>query len=253
MDLLTLDAKSPFIHALYQSDLEKVQQWLEAHPEDLHKVFVSRYELSSPLKVAFGLDDLSIAHYLINQGADLNEQDEIKNETVLMKMVRSYHHQAVSWLLQEDFKPLLDVNLQNHLHQTALMLAAAFNEIQMVRELIAAGAHVNTVGHQGETALLMSLEGFYNPENRLAVVKELVQAGADLTVKNGDGLTLVEIARQKGKKECADFLETASLIQHESLALQEITLKAMQEVGDSGNHETLSLGNPLKRSGLKAL
>ena len=71
---------------------------------------------------------------------------------------------------------------QNNQGNTALLIAVGDNRLEMVQELIRAGAALDLQNNHGYTALMYAVE-----YNRLEMVQELIRAGTalDLQTKNG--------------------------------------------------------------------
>ena len=86
-----------------------------------------------------------------------------------------------------------NVNEKSYAGQTALMNAADFGRVDMVRLLIENGAIINEKDEKGKTALLHSiLEGHAN------VARLLIERGANMNEKDADGKTLLMQAAFSG-------------------------------------------------------
>jgi ankyrin repeat protein len=82
-----------------------------------------------------------------------------------------------------------------------LLGAAGFNQIEVVRELLAEGIDVNIKNTYGYTALHeASING--HPE----MVKFLIANGADITITNNDGNTPLHFAARYGQIDAAKEL-----------------------------------------------
>lgn len=110
---------------------------------------------------------LSVLHMLLNHHARLNEADR--------------HH---GW--------------------TALHWAAREQHPAVVRALVAAGAHVNTVDHQGRTALLLAAEQVHSKDTQIA--HTLIAAGANPKRPDTLGDTPILLAAQRGNLLLARYL-----------------------------------------------
>jgi len=91
-----------------------------------------------------------------------------------------------------------DVNLRASQHgQTALMLAVSHGRLDMVKILVDAGADLNVRDEDGSTALMCAAEHGY-----MEMVKYLMsQPDADLSAKDNDGLTALAVAMEAGHRD----------------------------------------------------
>lgn len=79
-----------------------------------------------------------------------------------------------------------------------LISAVIYNDIDLVKELIEKGAKINLRNHDGDTALIVSLRCV---NNKLQIFRELIKAGADVNIKNNEGSTALLLAIPFEKKE----------------------------------------------------
>jgi hypothetical protein len=91
-----------------------------------------------------------------------------------------------------------DVNIRASQHgQTALMLAVSHGRLDMVKLLVDAGADLNVRDEDGSTALMCAAEHGY-----MEMVKYLMaQQDSDLTAKDNDGLTALAVAMEAGHRD----------------------------------------------------
>jgi ankyrin repeat protein len=90
---------------------------------------------------------------------------------------------------------------------TALIAAAHLGHAEVVRRLIAAGAPLDHVNNLGWTALMEAVVlGDGGPDHQ-QVVRLLVEAGADRSIADRDGVTPLAHARARGYAEIAALLE----------------------------------------------
>lgn len=91
---------------------------------------------------------------------------------------------------------------------TVLMAAAEFPRVEIVELLLAAGADVNAVAPDGRTALLNAI---WSADSSAVVVAALVNAGADLSIRDAEyGMTAREWAVKSSKRDEVAILDAAS-------------------------------------------
>ena len=76
-------------------------------------------------------------------------------------------------------------------------------EAAVARLLVAAGADVNAVSHQGNTPII-----WYAYSNYLEGIKYLVSAGADINAVNHDGKTVLDVAEDFSDPELVEYLHS---------------------------------------------
>ncbi|CAG8196566.1 unnamed protein product [Penicillium salamii] len=105
----------------------------------------------------------------------------------------------------EDVQLLLskgaDVNAQNDLGQTALMVAASFGHEDITRTLLEYGAAINTICQTGETALTVAAIRGYE-----RLVRMLVASGARVDEGKDAGKTALSQASAYGQDRIVQFL-----------------------------------------------
>ncbi|CAN5179349.1 hypothetical protein BH09DEP1_BH09DEP1_6280 [soil metagenome] len=144
--------------------------------------------------------------HLIAAGANVNQADPFRGETMLMKAVVVNDLETARLLLQAG----ADIDKQDHLGITALRLAIGDNKSQMVRLLIDAGADLDKKDYcngSGYTALMRAAE-----YGHLEIVRLLLDGGADRTLTNQAGETAKDIALKYHHQEIAKLLTELSKI-----------------------------------------
>ena len=164
------------------------------------------------------------------RGFDLNTRNE-KNEHALQLALREGSLKVADFLLAQNS---LDVEARNAQGESPLMIAALKGQLAQAERLIARRAEVNKPGwtplHYAASnaapssvpmvRLLLEHHAYIDSEspNRTtplmmaahygnsAVVKLLLEEGADSSVKNEKGLTAIDFARLAGRKEAADII-----------------------------------------------
>lgn len=170
----------------------------------------------SSLMFASEMGNTEIVNKLLDKGAKIDEKN-LKNETALTLAVKNNHLDVVKILLQhkpqKDYealyiaaekgyspilKSLLENNYDSKEHLTAALRRACLSSIdspEIIRELIASGAEINTIDMDGNTPLLLAI----NNKN-LETVKSLISLGANVNYKNikSNGETPLLLASKGG-------------------------------------------------------
>jgi ankyrin repeat protein len=89
---------------------------------------------------------------------------------------------------------------------TALGLAVAGGNVEMVRALLDARAQVNAPQSGWQTPLMIAVRA-----GRADLVRMLLAAGADRTMKDDRGSTALVLARDRGNQEIVDLLDNAGV------------------------------------------
>ena len=167
----------------------------------------------TPLIAASLSGHLDVAKYLLEKGADTDARST-RGVTALMAASLSEKNEALCKLLLEkgagvaeleeaaafgdleQVKELVEagVNLngKNRVTGVSPLIAAAVNgQIEVVKYLLGKGADVNAKTHRGFTALM----GASANADNAALVKLLIAKGADVNVKSASGRTALEISR----------------------------------------------------------
>ena len=114
-------------------------------------------------------------------------------ETLLSAAVLNEDLQVVERLLSLDI--LADINTQNDLGQTPLIIAVNNNYRKLVEMLAMHGALVNSTDKRGLAPLMYAaMKGNEN------LVKLLIKYGADVELKNADGKSAFQLAKSASVK-----------------------------------------------------
>ena len=175
---------------------------------------------------AFKNELLSVVKKLIAKGADVNKHNKY-GYTPLIKACKENNKKYALALLERTY---IEVNLVNNHGETALYWASEKGMLAVVEKLIEKGADVNIQNEDGYTALmkfwqanvalalleddninvnLKNKDGYTalhkasflgNLLRMLAVVKKLIERGADVNAQDKDGRTALMIACQETTK-----------------------------------------------------
>ena len=86
-----------------------------------------------------------------------------------------------------------------------LMLASAEGNLERVTDLVAYGANVNATSYNGSTSLMYAARN-----NRLSIVKFLIENGADREVKNEKKSTALSLSETFKSNEVNEYLKSLS-------------------------------------------
>lgn len=92
---------------------------------------------------------------------------------------------------------------------TALIAAAHLGHAEVVRRLIAGGAPLDHINNLGWTALMEAVVLGDGGPDHVATVRVLVEAGADITIPDRDGVTPLQHAEARGYDEIAAIIRAA--------------------------------------------
>jgi ankyrin repeat protein len=166
---------------------------------------------TSILSEAVMSDAVNAAQALLDAGAEIEAANE-KGETSLF-IAAAYGRKALPLLIRAG----ANVNTKNTSGDTALMFAAMTGELESIRQLLKAGADVNVAGPLGNTALIYAagmlrsrMESYKVDEATVtAMVKELLDAGADVTPKNTYKENALAAAKKEGHEDAVQLLINA--------------------------------------------
>jgi ankyrin repeat protein len=152
-------------------------------------------DLDARLIEAAFANDVEAARRLIAQGADVNAKDVTQQSAYLI---------ATSEV--GDDPRLLELTLANGARVddkdsydgTGLIRAAERGHPRIVRRLLEAGIDRDHVNRLGWTALHEAIVLGDGGPDHVATVRALVRGGVDVSVPDGDGVTALEHARERG-------------------------------------------------------
>ena len=192
------DAILPFLCA-YKNKHRWSDEILHMHVDPLRKKLakildIRDTEKSTPLFAAVQKGNENIVKYLVEHGADVNE--EIYGNTPLFAAVKKSNENIVKYLVEHD----ADVNHKNACGETSLFAAARRGNENIIKYLVEHGADVNE-GIYGNTPLFAAVRK--SNEN---IVKYLVDHGADVNHKNACGETSLFAAARTGNENIVKYL-----------------------------------------------
>jgi len=196
--------------------------------------YADRINGYTALQWAVSENNYNIAEYLVNQGADIDYKSSIDGVSAL-HLVSKYGSLECAILL---INAGAEVDATTNDGGTPLLYASCFGNTDIVNELLRAGASVNEAdlegitplhwaanGHDEIVRLLISQDADVNAIERkfgktpliqaakygfAIIVRMLVEAGADLSIEDADGLTAEEWAVRGNHQDVIQVLRSAS-------------------------------------------
>lgn len=160
----------------------------------------------SALLVAVSRNHIEVARLLIEAGANVNLQDRIEDSPLLLAGAK-----GTLEILKMILKTNPDFSLVNRYGGTALIPACERGHVKVVKTLLQTDIDINLVNYLGWTALMEAIVLSDGGPRHQQIVQMLVDAGADVTIADNDGITPLQHARQKGFTKIANILETAKI------------------------------------------
>ncbi|CAM2953460.1 ankyrin repeat domain-containing protein [Prescottella defluvii] len=158
----------------------------------------------TPLVAATKANAVAAATALIDAGADVNAQDDMQDSAFLYAGA-----EGLNDILLATLDHGADVRSTNRFGGTALIPASEHGHIETVRILIRAGVPVNHVNDPGWTALLEAVVYGDGSARYVDTVTQLLDAGADPSIRDARGLTALQNAHNRGQRDIAVLLAAA--------------------------------------------
>jgi len=150
---------------------------------------------------AFASNDAAL-EVLAARGADMNALDNQVYDVLTIAAVAN-DPDLVSLALRLGNRPDLITSIYDG---TALIAAAHLGHQDVVRRLIAGGAPLDHVNNLGWTALIEAVILGDGGPDHIETVRALVEAGADRTLTDRDGVTPLQHAEARGYDKIAAIL-----------------------------------------------
>ena len=183
------------------------------------------------LDLAVSRDESHGLAALLEKGVDPNLKEPQRGETPLMIAIREKAMRSVQVLLAS---PKTDIEASANNGDTALMIASYTRNVEAVKALLAHDAEVNrhgwaplhyaaVVGDVDIVKLLLDKSAYIDAESpnkttplmmaarggQSEVAKVLIEAGADVSLKNDQGLSAVDFALRSEHRDTAELIKSA--------------------------------------------
>jgi ankyrin repeat protein len=146
---------------------------------------------------------VDLAELLIDAGADVNVQDASQQSAFLIATSEVGPDLA---LLELTLDAGADVDAKDSFHGTGLIRAAHRGYVGIVERLLATEMEVDHVNRLGWTALLEAIILGDGGADHTETVRLIVEAGADVDLADGEGVTPPAHATRNGYDEIAEIL-----------------------------------------------
>nr|WP_089852866.1 ankyrin repeat domain-containing protein [Halolactibacillus miurensis] len=189
------------IQAVQENDLDKVKEILASKDYDIH---AQNERGESALLIATHHNQIDIAKQLILAGADVNQQDHIKDSAYLYAAAQG-KTEILAFII-ENSQP--DQHVYNRYGGNTLIPAAEKGHLANVRLLLADGAvdidHQNNFGY---TALIEAVALRDGSKLYQDIVKVLLSYNADRTLRDHEDKTAADYAKELGYQELLAMLK----------------------------------------------
>ena len=153
---------------------------------------------------AFASHDAAL-RALAAAGADMNALEDDRYDVLTIAAVAD-DPEMVSLALELGNRPDLITSVYDG---TALIAAAHLGHHDVVRRLIAGGAPLDHVNNLGWTALIEAVILGDGGPDHVQTVRYLVEAGADVTIPDRDGVTPLQHAKRRQYQKMVDIIAAA--------------------------------------------
>lgn len=160
----------------------------------------------TPLHIAAFASHEDAAAALVKGGADPNLLDHERYDIITIAAVAD-DAEMVRHAVDLGGNP---ANVTSIYDGTALIAAAHLGHFDVVEALIEAGAPLDHVNNLGWTALIEAVILGDGRDRHIRTVRALVEAGADRSIADRQGMTPLDHARQRGYAEIVAILESAN-------------------------------------------
>jgi len=188
------------ITAAEQGDMDEVKRLLS---EGASVTATDGRGRTALIAAAYG-DHVEVARALITGGANVNTKDDTQQSAYLIPTADDGLEMLRLTLANGG-----DVHSLDSYNGTGLIRAADRGHVDIIRELLKTDIKIDHVNRLGWTALLEAIILGDGGERHTEVVRLLVEAGANVNLADGAGVTPLAHARSRGVDEIIRILEAA--------------------------------------------
>ncbi len=156
----------------------------------------------TPLVVATKAKQTKVAVLLLGAGADPDAKDDLQDSAFLYAGAEGYNE-----ILRATLRHGANVKSTNRFGGTALIPASEHGHTETVRILINAGVPVDHVNDLNWTAMLEAIVLGNGSADHVDVVRQLIGAGADTSIRDGDGRTPRALAAARGYDQIVALID----------------------------------------------
>ena len=197
----TTELTARIFDAAAKNDIGRLQEAIDSGlPVDLRDG-----EGRTALLIAAHANAVDAARLLIGVGADVNAKDHIQDSPFLYAGAEGRLE-----ILKMTVAAGADLASTNRYGGTALIPAAHHGHLETVRFLLTTGIEIDYINKLGWTALLEAVILGDGGAVYQGIVKLLLEAGADVSIVDREGITPLQHAERRGHTELADIIRGAS-------------------------------------------
>ncbi len=213
---------TPLFYAVMRNDEKMIKFLVETGNANVN---LGKY--NNPLSIAISHGYMELAEYLINKGANLDQQDSI-GRTLLHKVAEDGNLAAVKFLVDKGAKlDVLDKWKETPLH-VAANVKVNKGHTEIVDYLIQKGADINLTHNYTPIHLAIT-------RGNLDMVKCLMDNNADLYVKRTCDGTPLAYAKQQGQMEIVNYMDSiiSNLSRSKNISLDKTNINIKYDLADN--------------------